>query len=267
MISTFVKSLFIGAISLPALILANWQLVWNDEFNGTSIDSSKWNHDIGGNGWGNEELEYYTDRAENSYVKGGFLHIQGLKEDYNGSQYTSARINSLGKFSQKFGKFEIRAKLPTGQGVWPAFWMLGDNLNQVGWPTCGDIDVFEMIGKQPSVAHGSLHAKGLDTTKEYTSQQGFADDYHTFGIEWYPSKVDFYIDGNTYFSVDKSTTQGDWPYDRNSFFIILNLAIGGNWPGNPDETTNFPALYTIDYVRVYKYVQNEDEIDDLEFLQ
>ncbi|CDW79307.1 glycoside hydrolase family 16 [Stylonychia lemnae] len=271
MISTVVKSLFIGAISLPALIQANWQLAWHDEFDGTQIDKSKWNYDIGGDGWGNQELEYYTDRGDNSYVKDGFLHIQAKKENYGGRQYTSARMKTQGKFSQKFGKFEARAKLPKGQGVWPAFWLLGDNISQVGWPACGEIDILEVIGKQPTVAHGSLHANGFDTTNGYNHAQGFADDYHIYGVEWHSGKLSFYVDGNTYFSVDKSASHGDWPFDRNNFFIILNLAIGGNWPGNPDGNTHFPSQFIIDYVRVYKYQQGhaevEDEVEALEFLQ
>src|ERR1700682_16016 len=242
-----------------------WTLTWSDDFdgpNGSAPDSTKWAYDIGGKGWGNNELETYTSRTQNVTLQDGNLVIQALKETLTGSDgvtcnYTSARLKTQGKFRQSYGRFEARIKIPYGQGLWPAFWMLGDDIGTVGWPLCGEIDIMEAIGKEPSIVHGSMHgpgyfgAKGL--TGAYTLASGtFRDDFHIFAVEWEPDVVRFYVDGTLY----QTRTPTDippgsrWVYDH-PFFILLNVAVGGNWPGNPDATTTFPQKMLVEYVRVY----------------
>lgn len=243
-----------------------WNLVWSDEFNGprgAPIDSTKWTPQVGGWGWGNKELEYYTTRAANAYQSGGSLVIKAIKEHYTGSdkvtrEYTSARLITKNKFSPQYGRFEARIKLPFGQGIWPAFWLLGSNNETVRWPTCGEIDIMENIGKEPSIIHGTIHGPGYSglggPSASYTlaNNQRFADSFHTFAVEWEPNVVRFYCDGILY----KTRTPADvpektWVFDH-PFFIILNLAVGGNWPGSPDGTTVFPQRMFVDYVRVYQ---------------
>ena len=246
---------------------AVWSLVWSDEFDGPSgsaVDSSKWSFNIGGNGWGNNELETYTSRTANSDLEGGRLAIKALKETFTGPDnitrnYTSARLLTRNKFSQAYGRFEARIKIPYGQGIWPAFWMLGDNIDTAHWPNCGEIDVMENIGKEPSIVHGTFHGPGYSggsgVSAAYTlpSGQKFSDDFHTFALEWEPNVMRFYVDGHLY----KTRTPVDlpartsWVFDH-PFFIILNLAVGGGWPGNPDATTVFPQQMLVDYVRVYQ---------------
>ena len=248
---------------------AVWSLVWSDEFDGPSgsaVDSSKWSFDIGGNGWGNNELETYTDRTVNAHVEGGLLVIKALKETFTGTDgitrnYTSARLLTKNKFTQAYGRFEARIKIPYGQGIWPAFWMLGDNIGTVGWPTCGEIDIMENIGKEPSIVHGTFHgpgysgAQGISAAYALPNGQKFSDDFHTFAVEWEPNVVRFYVDGLLY----KTRTPADlpagksWVFDH-PFFVILNVAVGGGFPGNPDATTVFPQQMLVDYVRVYQRV-------------
>ena len=244
-----------------------WQLTWSDEFDGpkgSPADSSKWSFDIGGNGWGNNELETYTSRIANSYVENGRLVIKALKETFTGPDritrnYTSARLLTKNKFSQTYGRFEGRIKVPYGQGIWPAFWMLGDNIATAGWPNCGEIDIMENIGKEPSIAHGTLHGPGYSggsgISAAYTLPKGqkFSNDFHTFAVEWEPNVMRFYVDAKLY----STRTPADlpagtkWVFDQ-PFFIILNVAVGGTWPGNPDATTVFPQQMLVDYVRVYQ---------------
>ena len=243
----------------------SYVLSWSDEFsaaNGSSPDASKWVMETGGNGWGNNELESYTNRTQNAHVQDGNLVITAIQETYTGSdgitrQYTSARLKSMGLFEQKYGRFEARIKITQGQGMWPAFWMLGNNIGQVGWPGCGEIDIMENIGKEPTKVHGSMHGPGYSgssgLTGTYTLPSGnFADDFHIFAVEWEPSVVRFYVDGNLY----ETRTPADlpagktWVFDH-PFFILLNVAVGGDWPGNPDQTTVFPQSMLVDYVRVY----------------
>ena len=244
-----------------------WSLIWSDEFegpNGSAVDSSKWSFDIGGNGWGNNELETYTNRTANAYRDGGQLVIKTLKETLTGPDgiarnYTSARLLTKNKFSQAYGRFEARIKIPYGQGIWPAFWMLGDNISTAGWPTCGEIDIMENIGKEPSIVHGTFHGpgysggSGVSAAYTLTSGQKFSDDFHTFAVEWEPNVMRFYVDGLLY----KTRTPADLPTGttwvfNHPFFIILNVAVGGGWPGNPDPTTVFPQQMLVDYVRVYQ---------------
>jgi beta-glucanase (GH16 family) len=242
-----------------------WTLQWSDEFSGTdgsSPDSNKWTFDTGGNGWGNNELETYTNRTQNAQIQSGNLVISAIQEDYTGTDgtlrhYTSARMKTQGKFSQKYGKFEARIKIPTGQGIWPAFWLLGDNISSVSWPQCGEIDIMENVGNIPATVYGTLHGPqgggAFSTGGAYTLAGGnFTDDFHVFAVEWEPNVARFYVDGTLY----KTLTSTDlpagstWTFDH-PFFIILNVAVGGNWPGNPDSTTVFPQTMQVDYVRVY----------------
>ena len=244
------------------------RLLWADEFNGpagTSPDAAKWGFDIGvgQNGWGNNELEFYTDRTQNAFLDGnGHLIIQAIKETYSGGgvtrNYTSARLVTRGKFERAYGRFEARMKLPFGQGIWPAFWMLGNDINTVGWPTCGEIDVMENIGREPFTIHGSLHGPnysgGNPLTALFTSSDGsrFADNFHVFAIEWEPREIRFYVDEMLYQTRKASelTAGKRWVFDH-PFYLLLNLAVGGDWPQNPDATTIFPQTMMVDYVRVY----------------
>ncbi len=249
---------------MTASSAAKWELAWSDEFNGSTIDESKWTLETGGNGWGNNELEYYTARPQNAYVKDGNLVIKILQEKYTGSDgvsrnYTSARLKTQGKFTQAYGRFEARIKIPRGQGIWPAFWMLGEDIDKVSWPTCGEIDIMENIGKEPSMVHGTLHGPGysgdhaIGAPYSLTGDQRFADDYHVFAVEWEPEAIRFYVDDHLY----ETRTPADlpkgakWVYDH-PFFVLLNVAVGGYWPGNPDATSTFPQEMLVDYVRVYR---------------
>ena len=244
-----------------------WTLVWSDEFNGpdgSSVDRTKWVVETGGEGWGNQELEYYTDRSENASVHDGNLAIRALPEKYTGPDgvkrnYTSARLKTFGKFSQTYGRFEARIKVPYGQGMWPAFWMLGDDIEKVGWPACGEIDIMENIGKEPAIIHGSIHGPGyvggtgIEAPYPLPGKQRFADDFHVFAIEWDPDSVSFFVDKDLYVRRTRADLQPGWKwvFDK-PFFLILNLAVGGDWPGNPDSTSVFPQTMLVDYVRVYQ---------------
>jgi beta-glucanase (GH16 family) len=246
---------------------AQWTLVWNDEFNGPNgspVDSSKWVLENGGNGWGNQELEYYTGRPQNSYQQDGSLVIKVREEKYSGPDgvtrnYTSARLKTQGKFSQTYGRFEARIKIPRGQGIWPAFWMLGSDVEKQGWPACGEIDIMENIGKEPALVHGTIHGPGYSGTGGIGSPFAlpgdplFGDDFHVYAVEWEPAAIRFYVDSHLYATrtpsgLPKGTS---WVYDH-PFFLLLNVAVGGNWPGSPDVTSVFPQTMLVDYVRVYK---------------
>jgi len=245
-----------------------WRLSWADEFDGREIDERKWSFDLGGNGWGNRELQTYTSRKTNAYIADGSLVIRVLKESFAGPDkvtrdFTSARLLTRKKFSQAYGRFEASIKIPRGQGIWPAFWLLGANIENDGWPRCGEIDIMENVGREPSVVHGTLHgpgysgAKGITSSYRLAGNQRFYDSFHTFAVEWEPHKISFYVDGVNY----KTRTPTDlptgfaWVFDR-PFFIIINVAVGGDFPGNPDATTAFPQLMRVDYVRVYERVAN-----------
>jgi beta-glucanase (GH16 family) len=251
----------------PQASVSPWKLVWSDEFNGTNgsaVDSSKWASETGGGGWGNNELEYYTSRLQNAWQQDGNLVIKVEAEKHTGADgvsrnYTSARLKTLGKFSQTYGRFEARMKIPRGQGIWPAFWMLGNDIDQPGWPDCGEIDIMENIGKEPSVVHGTIHgpgysgAGGIGSSFSLPGTPSFADDFHIFAVEWEPNLIRFYVDDHLY----ATRTPADlpkgakWVYDH-PFFILLNVAVGGEWPGNPDATSIFPQTMLVDYVRVYE---------------
>ncbi|HEY7099292.1 MAG TPA: glycoside hydrolase family 16 protein [Terriglobales bacterium] len=243
----------------------SWTPSWSDEFNtpsGSSPDPSKWVFEIGGGGWGNNELEYYTDRPQNARIEDGKLMIRALAEKYTGKdgttrEYTSARLKTKGKFAQKYGRFEASIRIPYGQGLWPAFWMLGDDFDKVGWPECGEIDMMENIGKEPSVVHGSIHGPGYTTDIEahYTlpGGQGLADDFHVYAVEWEPNAIRFYIDKTLYVTRTRADLKPNqvWAFDH-PFYMILNVAVGGDWPGSPDRSTSFPQVMLVDYVRAYR---------------
>src|SRR5712692_6039827 len=242
-----------------------WILVWSDEFNGAngaSPDAAKWVIETGGNGWGNNELEYYTGRPQNAHQQDGKLVITAAHETYTDPygvirRYTSARLKTAGKFAQEYGRFEARIKIPQGQGIWPAFWMLGNDIATAKWPFCGEIDIMENFGKEPAKVHGSLHGPDYSgenpLTAAYVLPSGkFSDDFHVFAVEWEANVVRFYVDGNLYETrTPKDLPPGArWVYDH-PFFILLNVAVGGNRPGSPDATTVFPQTMLVDYVRVY----------------
>ncbi|HMI87020.1 MAG TPA: glycoside hydrolase family 16 protein [Polyangiaceae bacterium] len=239
-----------------------WSLIWSDEFNaasGTGADTTKWNLVNKGDGFGNGELEYYTNRTANAYHDGnGFLVIKAIKETYMNREYTSARLESNGKFDHLYGRYEARLQLPRGQGIWPAFWMLGNNIGSAGWPTCGEVDIMENIGKEPSIVHGSLHGPGYSggnpLGQAYTLPNGgkYADGFHVFAIEWELNVMRFYIDDILYGTKTPADAPSGarWVYDH-PFYLLLNVAVGGTWPGAPDATTVFPQMMLADYVRVY----------------
>jgi len=259
-----------GGATLQPPPPASYKLSWSDEFNGadgSSPDSSKWTYDtgVGGNGWGNNELETYTNRTKNAQIQGGNLVITTVKETYADPSdgvmrnYTSARLKTQNLFSQAYGRFEARIKIPAGQGMWPAFWMLGNDIGTVGWPKCGEIDIMENIGKEPGIVHGSLHgpstvARTSDASAPFSlpAGQNFAADFHLYAVEWEPGTVRFYVDSNLYATFNSSQwpAGGTWAFDH-PFFIILNVAVGGDWPGAPDNSTIFPQQMLVDYVRVY----------------
>jgi beta-glucanase (GH16 family) len=262
--------LLAGFGSGPAVSAASkpphWTLVWSDEFNGAKgspPDPAKWSYEVGGKGWGNQELEYYTNRPANAFIKKGKLVIRALHETYTGPDgvtrnYTSARLKTQGLFSQAYGRFEARIKLPRGQGLWPAFWMLGSDQDGVRWPDCGEIDIMENIGREPGTIYGSAHGPGYTGGKlgaAYTlpKHRRFADRFHLFAVEWEPGVLRYYVDSTLYETITPASlpTGAKWVFDH-PFFLLLNVAVGGSWPGNPDSTTVFPQTMLVDYVRVYK---------------
>lgn len=262
-------SVFSGAASAQAKIFYR-KLVFKDEFNKAAnapVDAAKWTAEIGGAGWGNKELEYYTSDIENAYHDGaGSLVVKAIKKDlplslkcwYGQCRYTSARLVTKGKFDRKYGRFEARIKIPRGQGVWSAFWLLGNDIDAAGWAQCGEIDVMENIGREPSTVHGTIHGPGYSGANavgapfNMANDEKFADDFHVYATEWTENKINFYVDGALYKTITpKNLPAGkQWVYDH-PFFVILNLAIGGDWGGAPNDTTVFPQTMLVDYVRVY----------------
>jgi beta-glucanase (GH16 family) len=239
-----------------------WVLTWQDEFDGPAggaVDPNHWTNEVGGGGWGNNELEYYTAGAHNASLDGaGHLVIEARRESTGGNAYTSARLKTAGHFAQAYGRFEARIKAPTGSGIWPAFWMLGDNIGTVGWPTSGEIDVMEIVGPKPSTVYGTGHAGGSgghwSGGGSFTLSSGvFSDDYHVFAAEWTPDAIRWYVDGALYYTLNKSSLAAGqaWNFDH-PFFLLLNVAVGGNWPGAPAADAVFPQRMYVDYVRVYR---------------
>ncbi len=241
----------------------DFQLVWEDEFDGpagAAPDPAKWNFDIGtgANGWGNFELQYYTDRPENISMDGaGNLVITARAESFGGQPYTSARINTKGLFEQAYGRFEARIKTPFGPGLWPAFWMLGNDIDVVDWPQCGEIDIMELRGQEPSTIHGSVHGPGYSggnpVTETFSLEDArFDTDFHVFAIEWGEDFIEYYVDDLLYQRITPENVSGEWVFD-NPFYLLLNVAVGGGFVGFPSpEGTRFPQTMVIDYVKVYK---------------
>ena len=242
-----------------------YQLMWSDEFNGTTLNTTNWTNDVGGGGWGNSELEYYTSGMANMAMSGGTLKIIAKREVLGSNNYTSARIITKNKVDYKYGKFEARIKMPPGRGLWPAFWMLPTDDFYGTWPRSGEIDIMEFLGHQPTIAYGTLHAAvGATGTDFYlsasyttpTATPNFTQDFHVFSAEWSPNLIKFFIDGNLYATRTAANFgTNTYPFDKR-FFMILNLAVGGAWPGSPDATTVFPANLEVDYVRVYQKIQD-----------
>ena len=254
-----------GAGPVPSPQSLAWALSWSDEFeSGSRPDESRWAYDLGGGGWGNQELQTYTTRAENVAVRDGSLVITARAERFTGTDgiardFTSARLKTKDRFAQTYGKFEARIKVPRGQGLWPAFWMLGADIDAVGWPQCGEIDVMEHIGREPATIHGTLHGPGYSgaggPSASAPSPDGapFAKGFHVYAVEWEPGEIRWYLDGRRYHSWKASDVPAGarWVFDHD-FFLLLNVAVGGAWPGNPDPTTTFPQEMVVDYVRVYR---------------
>lgn len=222
-----------------------------------AIDAAVWTAEIGTgqNGWGNNELQYYTDRPENAVIENGVLKIMALQENYEGAAYTSARLITKDKFEQQYGRIEARIKLPWGQGLWPAFWMLGANIDEVSWPQCGEVDIMEYRGQEPTKLHGSIHGPGYSAANAVTKSyelvnDRFDTDFHIFGVEWTPNYINFYVDNVLYNQITPADANGEWVFNQ-PFFIILNVAVGGNFVGAPNASTVFPQAMEVDYVRVY----------------
>ncbi|MBN9140341.1 MAG: family 16 glycosylhydrolase [Micrococcales bacterium] len=234
------------------------QLVWADEFNGSAgaaPNAAVWNHELGAGGWGNNELQNYVNSRSNSALDGnGNLVITARRE---GSGYTSARLTTKGKVELQYGRIEANIKIPRGQGIWPAFWMLGAGFPSTPWPNSGEIDIMENIGREPHLVHGTVHgpgysgAGGISGTYQHPQGWSFADTWHTFSVDWKPGEITWYVDGQQYHRVTRASVGGNqWVFDQ-KFFLILNVAVGGDWPGNPDGSTQFPQQMLVDYVRVY----------------
>jgi beta-glucanase (GH16 family) len=258
--------LLLGACENEGVEERNWQISWQDEFEGSagqSPSATNWVFDVGigpGNdGWGNAELQYYTDRPDNVSLDGnGNLAIISRSEAFAGSAFTSARITTKGLFDQAYGRFEARIKMPWGPGIWPAFWMLGSDIDIVNWPQTGEIDIMEYRGQEPNVIHGSVHGPGYSggeaITKSFAFEKDrFDNDFHIFAIEWGEDYIDYFVDDNFYQRITPDDVTGEWVYD-DPFYLLLNVAVGGNYVGFPTAQTTFPQTMLVDYVRVYTQV-------------
>ena len=246
---------FVAPTSYPGYTLA-----WQDDFSGNALDAATWNYEIGNGsgGWGNNELEYYTNSPKNVFVSNGNLIIEARKEAISGFQYSSARITTQNKKTFTYGRVDIRAKLPKGKGIWPALWMLGNNISTVGWPASGEIDIMELLGHETNKSYGTLHYGASGATHgskgtSYTLPSGnFSDQFHVFSMEWKQDEIKLFVDNNLFLTVNKADL-GTAPYPFNApFFFIFNVAVGGNWPGSPDASTTFPQRMIVDYVKVYQ---------------
>ncbi len=243
-----------------SLDLAGWQLIWQDEFAGDSLDLTKWQHETGGHGWGNNELQYYTQQRKNAFVEDGKLVIQAVKEPWEGREYTSARLNSRSGWTYK--RIEARAKLPKGRGTWPAIWMLPDEwiYGNGSWPDNGEIDIMEHVGYDPGRVHATIHCNAFNHAQG--TQRGASifvpdamSDFHNYAVEWYADRLDFFMDDSLFFRFEKiDDSWQKWPFDHD-FHLLLNIAVGGNWGGaqGVDEAI-FPARMELEYVRVYRKV-------------
>ncbi len=239
-----------------------YELIWNDEFDGDTIDPANWTYDIGGWGWGNGESQYYTDRADNAWLQDGLLVIEGRQERFEESYYTSTRLKTQGLQEFQYGYFEARIKVPEGQGMWPAFWMLGadfgrdtEDPNASNWPDVGEIDIMEYVGKEPLLVYGTLHGPGYAGAgglgSRYRNDEPIADNFHTFAIEWDVEGIRWFFDGEMYGEKSRDIVGDRWVFDK-PFFFILNLALGGTFPGPIGLDVEFPKRLYVDYVRVYQ---------------
>lgn len=235
-----------------------WTLTWSDEFDapaGTLPDPANWVFDIGTD-WGNQQLEWTTDRPENVSTDGnGNLVFTAREELFNGQPYTSARITTKDRFEQRYGRFEARIKLPSGQGLWPAFWMLGADFDEVGWPQTGEIDIMEFRGQNPTELLGTVHGPGYSGGAAIGGKAQIPtrldDDFHVYRVDWDEDKIVWYFDEQAYFVLEPDDLTGEWVFD-DPFFMLLNVAVGGTFVGSPDQTTTFPQTMIVDYVRVYE---------------
>jgi beta-glucanase (GH16 family) len=261
----YIRKLLLACLAVYACFAAQaqentkkWKLVWTEDFKGTKLDTTRWNYEVNDQGGGNNELQYYTARDTNVYVKGGLLHIRGLKEDYLTRHYTSARITTRHKADFTFGKMEIRAKIPTGRGMWPAIWMMPTDDKYGGWPLSGEIDIMETKGQHPDTLYGTMHFgqkppnnkyKGTVTTHE--APGGYGDGFHVYGIEWKKDTIAWFVDGRQFFETNSSmVTTAAYPFNER-FHFILNLAIGGEFVGNPDDSI-LPKEFLVDYIKVWE---------------
>ncbi|MCS5507494.1 glycoside hydrolase family 16 protein [Curtobacterium flaccumfaciens] len=241
------------AAAAPVLLAA-------DEFDGPAGSAPNpgiWRYDLGAGGWGNAELQAYTDSRRNAALDGAGNLVITAHREADGS-YSSARLKSESTYTAQYGRIEARIRIPRGQGIWPAFWMLGADIGQVGWPACGEIDVMENVGYEPGIVHGTVHGPGYSGAQgisaAYTNPSGaaFADDFHVYGVDWRPGSITWTVDGVAYRTVTRSDVgSATWVFDK-PFFVILNVAVGGNWPGSPDASTRFPQQMTIDWLRVHQ---------------
>lgn len=241
---------------------AGYTLKWSDEFNGTLLDQNNWTYEVGDGcpdlcGWGNNELEYYTNSTDNLFFQDGKMIIEAKQQAFAGRNYTSARIKTQGKKTFKYGKIDIRAKLPLGKGIWPAFWMLPENNVYGTWPKSGEIDIMELVGHEPNKLYGTVHfGPGPGSTQitqnKVLSSGTFNDEFHVFSIDWKEDQIQWLIDGNVFSTANKSAFgSNNYPFNED-FYLLFNLAVGGQWPGDPDATTYFPQWLIVDYVRVYQ---------------
>jgi beta-glucanase (GH16 family) len=239
-----------------------YTLAWADEFTAVSLDAAAWSFENGDGcpglcGWGNNELEYYTNRPDNLFFQDGKMIIEAKKESYSGKNYTSSKILTRDKKTFKYGRIDIRAKLPKGKGIWPALWLLPQSNVYGGWPRSGEIDMMEVVGHEPNKTYGTVHygpgPGSIQISRNYTLPAGtFNDEFHVFSLEWKLDQIKWFVDGNLYSTVNKADVGSNtYPFNED-FFFIFNLAVGGNWPGNPDASTYFPQWLIVDYIRVYQ---------------
>ena len=244
--------LLLALIAVYAAVPDGYKLVWSDEFEGSSIDNSKWTYDLGGNGWGNNELECYTNRADNAYVADGMLHIKALKESYQGSQYTSARMKTKGLFEFQYGYVEARIALPAFPGIWPAFWMLGQNIDGAGWPACGEIDILEAINNENKI-YATCHWSANGGHADYGTNKSLdVTQFHTYFLEWTKDSIKIGVDGAQHYEMKITDGVGETGSFHKKFFFLLNVAVGGNWPGFTIDESQFPTEMKVDFVRVYQ---------------